>query len=191
MVVDNLRIVRMQSGDVLPTLDTRQLKKPVGSIIVFIGYPFRHNIGVNAMKTIIAAVETESGQDNILEAAKDLAGLYNAELILVTVESELPGTEGADDEQVKAELEDAYGDDVHILQGLAQQVAEEGIDCRALIIEGTATDQLLHIADEVDADLIVIGNHHHSPLYDTLIGGALPGIIHRAKQKVLLVPLGD
>ena len=143
------------------------------------------------MKIIFAAIDLGSNVENILDAAKELARVYDAELILATVEKELPGTEGADNDVVKDELTDAYGDDLHELQTLAKNVAAEGIDCRAVILEGTTASQVVHAADELNADLIVIGNQGHSPIYDTLIGGTAPGVVHLAKQKVLLVPVND
>jgi nucleotide-binding universal stress UspA family protein len=143
------------------------------------------------MKTIFAAIDLDSDVENILDAAKELARVFDSELILATVEKELPGTEGAEDELVKDELTDAYGDDVHELHKRAKNVAAEGIDCRAVILEGTTAGQIVHAADELNADLIVIGNHGHSPIYDTLVGGAAPGVVHLAKQKVLLVPVED
>lgn len=143
------------------------------------------------MKTIFAAIDLDSNVENILDAAKELARVFDSELILATVEKELPGTEGADDDLVKDELTDAYGDDLHELYTLAKNVAAEGIDCRAVLLEGITANQVVHAADELNADLIVIGNHGHSPIYDTLIGGAGPGVVHLAKQKVLLVPVSD
>tara|TARA_R110000822_G_scaffold59736_31_gene149181 strand:- start:6535 stop:6966 length:432 start_codon:yes stop_codon:yes gene_type:complete len=143
------------------------------------------------MKTIFAAIDLGSNVENILDAAKELARTFDAELILATVEKELPGTEGAEDDLVKDELTEAYGEDVHELQVLADNIAAEGIDCRAVILEGTTALQIIHAANDLKADLIVIGNNGHSPIYDTLIGGAAPGVVHLAKQKVLLVPVND
>ena len=143
------------------------------------------------MKTIFAAIDLGSNVENILDAAKELARTFDAELILATVEKELPGTEGAEDDLVKDELTDAYGEDVHGLQVLADNIAAEGIDCRAIILEGTTALQIVNAANGLKADLIIIGNNGHSPIYDTLIGGAAPGVVHLAKQKVLLVPVND
>ena len=41
------------------------------------------------MKTIFAAIDLDSNVDNIIEATRDLARQYGAELILATVEPEL------------------------------------------------------------------------------------------------------
>lgn len=140
------------------------------------------------MNTIFTAVDLSSNFDSILDVAKDLAKVYDAELILATVETELPGTEGAEEDEAVDELSESYGDDVHELHSLACNIAAEGVDCRAIILEGITASQLALAANDMDADIIILGNHGHSPLYDTLIGGTAPGIIQLAKQKILLVP---
>jgi nucleotide-binding universal stress UspA family protein len=140
------------------------------------------------MNTIFTAIDLSSNFESILDVAKDLARVYDTELILATVETELPGTEGAEEGEIMDELSESYGDDVHELHSLARNVAAEGIECRAIILEGVTASQLAHAANDMDADLIILGNHGHSPLYDTLIGGTAPGIIQLAKQKILLVP---
>lgn len=143
------------------------------------------------MNTIFVAIDLRSNVDSILDAAKDLARVYDSELILAVVEKELPGAEGAGQNDAIDDLNESYGEDVHELHSLARSVEAEGFECRALILEGVTADQLVHAANETGADLIVMGNHGHSPLYDTLIGGTAPGVIQFARQKVLLVPLGE
>jgi len=141
------------------------------------------------MKIIFAAIDLDSNVDSIIETASDLAGQYGAELILATVETELPGMEGADPDELEAEITASYDSAITRLQNMASELSARGINCRSLLLEGKAVDQLVQTAERLKADLIVLGNRGHSPFYDTLIGGTAPGVIHRAKQKVLLVPV--
>ncbi|WP_461482249.1 universal stress protein [Porticoccus sp.] len=143
------------------------------------------------MKTIFAAIDLNSNVDRILSVATDMARHYGAELVLATVETELPGAEGANVEEVTADIQSAYGDAVARLQSMASDINGQGVNCRALMLEGKAVDQLVQAADRLHADLIVLGNRGHSPFYDTLIGGTAPGVVHRAKQCVLLVPIAE
>lgn len=141
------------------------------------------------MKTILAAIDLDSNSESVLDASIDLAMQYRAVLILATVETELPGMEGATDEELKKEMQLSYDEALIRLKNMADDLSAQGISCRAVMLEGKPIDQLIQAADRLCADLIVIGNHGHSPFYDTLIGGTAPGVIHRAKQKVLLVPV--
>lgn len=143
------------------------------------------------MERIFVAVDLRSEFEPILEAAKCLTRAYDSELVLATVEPELPGTEGAKQTEVVDDLSESYGDDVHELHSLAQGVKAEGFNCRALLLEGVTANQLVQAANDMNADLLILGNHGHSPIYDALIGGTAPGVIQFAKQKVLLVPIED
>jgi nucleotide-binding universal stress UspA family protein len=146
------------------------------------------------MNTILAAIDLSSNVENILEVAKDFARVFGAELVLATVERELPGAEGIESSEegdVTDELNESYGEDIHELHALARHISAEGIDCRAIILEGVTAHRLSLAANEMDADLIILGNHGHSPLYDALIGGTAHGMVQFAKQKILLVPVED
>lgn len=170
-------------------IDVSQLKKAslesLSKVSVFFSIM---NMWVYHMNRIFVAIDLSSNIEHLLDAAKDLAKVYDSELVLATVETELPGAEGGEENEVMDDLTESYGDDVHELQSLARSIAAEGFNCRALILEGIKANQLVHAADDINADLIVLGNHGHSPVYDALIGGTAPGVIQFAKQKVLLVP---
>ncbi|TNE80932.1 MAG: universal stress protein, partial [Gammaproteobacteria bacterium] len=90
------------------------------------------------MKTIFAAIDLDSNVDNIIEAASDLARQYSAELVLATVETELPGMEGAPDEEVETEIQASYGGAITQLQNMASELSAQGINCRAILLEGKA-----------------------------------------------------
>lgn len=141
------------------------------------------------MKTIVAAIDLNAPIENILDAAIDMARMSGAELILVTVEVELPGMEGATDSIIKKEFEQSYGEDIHELQVLARRITSEGIACRALILQGAVVNQLTQVAHEMKADLLIVGNNCHGLLAHSVAGGAAVGVIRCASQKVLLVPI--
>ncbi len=173
-------------------IDMRQLKKIRLEPLFKRGYFLLViNVWVCHMNRIFVAIDLRSNIEAILETAKDLARAYDSEIVLATVEKELPGAEGAEEGEVMDDLAESYGDDVHELHSLARSVESEGFNCRALILEGVAANQLVQAANDLNADLLILGNHGHSPLYDTLIGGTAPGVIQFAKQKVLLVPLEE
>lgn len=59
------------------------------------------------------------------------------------------------------------------------------------IVEGLSAQSILETADEIDADLIVMGTHTHSALGELLLGSVANKVMHRSKRPVLLVPLKD
>lgn len=140
------------------------------------------------MKKILAALDLEQGTENILDKASVLAKALDAELVLVTVEPNLPGSVGASPEESVEEISQEFSGDVHKLHDYAEEFKSAGLDCRALILEGTAADQILHAVETVNPDMIIIGSHGHSAIFDTLSGSASQEIIQNAKRPVLLVP---
>lgn len=73
------------------------------------------------------------------------------------------------------------------------------MDCRAMlalagidavveqILEG-GVDKILEDSLRWDAELIILGSHHHSPLYNLFIGSFTKDVSKRAHCPVLVVP---
>ena len=141
------------------------------------------------MNTILAAVDLSKNVNALLEQASSLAKATGAELVLATVEPNLPGSVGESASESEAAISSEFSNDVHELHDIAAKVAEQDINCRALILEGTPADQVIATANSVDADMIIIGSHGHSAIFDTLTGSASQEIIQNAERPVLLVPL--
>jgi nucleotide-binding universal stress UspA family protein len=56
---------------------------------------------------------------------------------------------------------------------------------------GSAAEEILQYADEIQADLIVIGSHGHSLLERMLIGGTTEKVVRHCRRPVLVVPPPD
>ena len=141
------------------------------------------------MNTIIAALDLNSGSQPVIEKAREMANALSAELVLATVESLISSAAGATENELQSEVSEEYSEDIHKIHELADNINNQGLNCRAIILEGNPADEIIHLGDKIDASLIVIGTHGHSVLYDTLIGSVTPGVIHHANRPVLLVPL--
>lgn len=69
--------------------------------------------------------------------------------------------------------------------GRAKQAGARDVEEKA--VEGAAVDALMATADEVGADLIVVGNVGMNSVVGRLIGSVPRAIRHRAKTEVLVV----
>jgi nucleotide-binding universal stress UspA family protein len=53
---------------------------------------------------------------------------------------------------------------------------------------GAVAEEILNQADELNADLIVMGTHGHGAMYNLLVGSATKGVLKHSTRPVLLVP---
>jgi nucleotide-binding universal stress UspA family protein len=64
-----------------------------------------------------------------------------------------------------------------------------GPECR--IEQGRAVDRILGVAQEVEADLIVMGSRTHSALSQMVVGSTAHQVLFRSDRPVLIVPMAD
>lgn len=59
------------------------------------------------------------------------------------------------------------------------------------LIQGPTVETALRKAENLDAELVVVGTHGHGAVYDVLIGSYSAGIIRKSKRPALVVPIRD
>ncbi len=74
------------------------------------------------------------------------------------------------------------------LQQPEQLCVEKGVPTRTVVVSGLAVDEIVKQAEELKADLIVMGSHGKSTLKAVLLGSVTFGVIHKdTKIPVLIV----
>ena len=141
------------------------------------------------MDTILTAIDLKSGTNKVVAVTCKYAKALDANVILVNIEPLLPGAEGTGTSEVAADLKQGYGDEIQSVHDIGTQLSEQGINNRVLIIEGTASDQLLKEAEREAASLIVIGSHPHGALVEALTHGLREQLAKNAHCPILLVPV--
>jgi len=140
---------------------------------------------------ILVAVDLSPASEKVVEAAGRVAKLTGAKVyILHTAEPE-PDFVGYDagPEVVRTQVANEYRREHREVQALADKLRADGLDASALLIQGPTVETALKEADNLEADLIVVGTHGHSAVYDVLIGSYSAGIIRKSKRPVLVVPI--
>jgi nucleotide-binding universal stress UspA family protein len=59
------------------------------------------------------------------------------------------------------------------------------------ILYGHPTDNILNLADKLDADLLVFGSHKEAGGLSGLLGSAVKRVLRRSRRPVMVVPVGD
>ena len=62
-----------------------------------------------------------------------------------------------------------------------------GVTLEIIPREGHAVDEILRAAEDLSCDLIVMGSHGKTGLFDRPMGGVAGGVLRRSKYPVLLV----
>lgn len=143
------------------------------------------------MKTIVVLVDLTAGSGAILEQAKLLAKAFGSSITLMHVVPPRPTV--VDIGLVSATLiseptkEDWNADQKELLK-LRDSLIAEGIPATAEQYQEASVDRVLSESGRLKADLIVMGSHHHSALYDLLVGSITHDVLKRATCPVLVVP---
>jgi len=74
------------------------------------------------------------------------------------------------------------------LQLIEHQLQEGGAETTALLVQGATVPKILEEAERLNADLIIMGSHGHSALYDLIVGSVTEGVLRKASCPVLVIP---
>ena len=122
----------------------------------------------------------------------ELAGAFGSSVWLVHV---LPRPGEApyniDRNVLRHEVASEYCREHDFLQHLAQCLRDRDIHATALLVEGSPTAGLLDEAARLQAELIILGCHHHGLPYGALLEATEEGLLSRCRTPMLFVPLQD
>lgn len=162
------------------------------------------------MKTILVPIDFSSAMAGVVAQARELARAFDAELHLVHVRDlvSLPaypapavgfpgmgvaemgvtgGVTMAVPGLLPEEVPNEKGPDR--VAALAEELRHQGLRASVHERAGAVVEEILKLADELSADLIVLGSHGHGSVYNLLVGSVSEGVIKAGRHPVLLVPI--
>lgn len=142
------------------------------------------------MKTMFVSVDFSVATRPVIEAAVELALKTGARMILhhsftaaiVTSEYGL----SLELMQETADLGEKAAH--HQLEHLEDELTARGLTVESILTQGGAAWHILSEAAKRRADLIVLGSHGHTALYNLLIGSTTHDVLKQAECPVLVVP---
>lgn len=140
------------------------------------------------MKTILVPVDFSEVSQEVARIAGGLGKALSATVELLHVLPPNYEAEEAGRRLDSQKLEHLFPKDAQLLEDLAVQIRSLGCSVNTSLAEGKTLQSILHEADRVDADLIIMGSHGHTSLYHLLVGSVSEGVIHKSSRPVLLVP---
>ena len=135
-------------------------------------------------KTILVAADSSATAFRAVTTATDLAKSLGADLHVLTAYD--PGAVKRPD-QVPDEFFDRVTDPADLLlTELRKVISQEGVEAAYHPAAGDPADAIVSVADQVDADLIVVGNRGMKGMRRVL--GSVPNsVAHKANCSVLIV----
>jgi len=146
------------------------------------------------MKTIIALVDFSKVSTRVIEQSTLMARTFGARLILVHVVPAEPTVVElglASPTLLQPPSERRIEADYNQLLNLRDSLAKSGVPVSVQQFEQADIGKVLGLCHDLEADLIVVGTHHHSALYQFFIGTYTADVLKRAKCPVLVVPLAE
>jgi nucleotide-binding universal stress UspA family protein len=150
------------------------------------------------IKKVLCATDFSQSSTQALRYAHSLAGRFEAELVLLHVVDDVPtavppvGGAAVDSTINVAEYQEHLID--HARKRLEEVVAgldSRGPSVRWHVAEGRPSRQIVQLAEDENADLIVIGTHGHNRFHRFVFGSVTEKVVRSAPCPVLTVGPGD
>jgi universal stress protein A len=147
-------------------------------------------------RVVLIAVDSTDDADQVLEAATELYPKGNDSFQVVTVVPPIiDGMVGMSGASFAATfpLQDMQTTITReITESVRERIARYGIPPERLTIRiGRPAAEILSQAEDVAADLIVVGSHGRRGLSRVMLGSTANGVVHGARCDVLMVRIRD
>ncbi|MCD6212539.1 MAG: universal stress protein [Sulfurovum sp.] len=141
------------------------------------------------MKYLIAIDFSES-MKKIIESIKPCIHDENDQVILLHVAEPDPDFVGyeVDTEQMRDIEAGRYHKEKCDLEAIKEDFKKEGINSKALLIQGAIVETILKEAEKLAVDMIILGSHDKNFMQRALLGSSSTGIMHKSTLPVLIVP---
>ena len=74
------------------------------------------------------------------------------------------------------------------MKDLHDELVSEKIDAECVLTEGSSVDNILKIAKEKSAEMIILGSHEHGKFYHLVFGSTHELLINKSNIPVLIIP---
>jgi nucleotide-binding universal stress UspA family protein len=142
------------------------------------------------MKTLLVPIDYSPVTKVVVAQAVALARACGGRIVLLHVLQPpvLAANYGGTLEPFIPFLARAAKTSMRLMADWKKTVAAAGIPVSEIQVQGYAVDEIVQQIGQVSADLVVMGSHGHSAVYDLLIGGTTTGVLHRSPAPVVVVP---
>ena len=142
------------------------------------------------MDKILVPLDFSEVTLDVLEHASLLARSLPAKLWLIHVgrpEPDFVGY-GSGPQTVRDQVASKLREEHCRTKQVAEKLRRSGLDVTALCPQGATVKTILHEAEKLDVDQIVLGSHGRGALYRALLGSVSRGVLRQATCPVMIIP---
>jgi nucleotide-binding universal stress UspA family protein len=136
------------------------------------------------MKSFLVAVDGSEGSKAAVDEAIALARDLDASLTFVCVRK--PPSSVLGHPYYERQLSHGLGDARQAIAEAVETAGTAGIESGGEIIEGRPADEIISLADNRNADLVIVGSRGHGALAGALLGSVSREIVQHASVPVLV-----
>ena len=142
-------------------------------------------------RTLLTAVDFSAASDAALDVAVALARSFGASLHVVhSFELPIPAVSPYEVAIPDAYLEEARGAAARRLSEAVARARAQGVEAQSHLAEGSPSSAIVRTAEELGADLVVMGTHGHTGLKHLVLGSVAERTLRHAPCSVLTVKAG-
>ena len=145
------------------------------------------------VKNVLGLLDFSEVTENVVKQSGELAGVYGAKCWLIHVAAPDPEFVGYDvgPQYVRDARAEALREEHQTLAKYKEQLKGQGVNCDALLIQGHVNESILAEIAKLNIDMVVVGSHGRSGLYEILIGSVTQFMLKNASIPVLIVSSKD
>jgi nucleotide-binding universal stress UspA family protein len=141
------------------------------------------------MKTILVPTDFSACAGNAMEYALELASLSGAQIVILNVyHMPLPAGEMPLALVSPQEIIGHSNEQIRELENAIRSTSQGRFPVRSLTRQGFASEEIVNVADEIKADLIVMGIKGTTSSAAVLMGSVATTVSRKGKTPVLIIP---
>jgi nucleotide-binding universal stress UspA family protein len=139
---------------------------------------------------LLVALDLSEPTELIVKKVEELAKEMSAQVWIL--HNAVPGPDvlefKADPQAARDLLAEKFHREHRQIQEIAKRFRKEGLEATALLVHGPTVETILKEASDLDADIIVVGSHGRSAVFQLLLGSVSEGLLRKSRCPVLIVP---
>lgn len=141
-------------------------------------------------KNILTLIDFSETCHLVVGRASELSSFYNAKCWLMHVAAPDPDFVGYEvgPQYIRDHRAEMLKDEHSKLEGYKEQLEKEGVKSEILLIQGQINSTIISEIERLNIDMVVLGSHGHSKLYDLVVGSVCEYTLRYATIPLVIIP---